>query len=310
MIPAIVILLWTLIPLSSEFFTLSVRQGLFLFWLSPFLWLPKIPSRLCYAALLTSCVGNLLSLPFLQWCALPLSLLSFTSIPLSALPWAFSTLLWTPKIFWSFSILTPFSPAFSFILISLSFLGCRTKKTSTAYQASFGFFFLILVTLVWEQIPLKQAPLHYHDGVEVPLTAYEKKIFKQIALKKRKIEHAGNTYLVTILDGTNNRSAIHDPLTCMWGMGWQPIEQKRIPTPKGTLAWAKLGSENRTKEMIFWYTDTDSHFHSRWQYLFKTSLRRLTRGYSGTEPLLITIQPISCSTCPPELWQHHPLLLL
>lgn len=116
------------------------------------------------------------------------------------------------------------------------------------------------------------------------------------ALAVKNIYQIGNQqFLVFVLDGTTNRQAVHDPMHCFHSGGWTLEESTHLPMAKGVATELKIIQPNRETEVLFWYSDGKRQHLSPFTYWVRSTLRRLTLGYSGEEQVLIVVQKLSPS---------------
>ena len=160
----------------------------------------------------------------------------------------------------------------------------------------------LLMTMLWQFVKLEdgeqklaQLPLvgPYVDGKNLPLNAAEISFFKEARLLKRYYRIGSQMMFVTVIDGTRNRSAVHDPYYCFKGRGWQIHSQQSYPLDRGTASIVHLQKQNGMRgEAMFWFTDGEVQYNSPIRYWIQTTLRRITFGYYSKEPLLVALQPV------------------
>lgn len=160
---------------------------------------------------------------------------------------------------------------------------------------------LIPLGLVWQFYPLPDSSIRMNQlplkgegffGMNLPLTEFERKALPNVGIVKRLYKVGGTSYFVSLLDGTRNRHAVHDPEYCFRGDGWIVLNKTpfKLPHGEGSLFLiTKMGIE---REALVWFSANNIQFPSPMQYWIKTSLRRLTLGRWGEEPLLIIVQPV------------------
>lgn len=158
-----------------------------------------------------------------------------------------------------------------------------------------------LLGCIWSFFPLSNGeaqmqtlPLtgpHFY-GKDLPLSEFEKTQLPNVGILKRLYRVDTQNFLVTVLDGTHNRHAVHDPRYCFRGEGWAIVNEKpfTLPYGEGNLFTLKRGIIER--EALAWFTQGNFQFASPLQFWLLTSLRRLTLGFSGPEPLLVLVQPM------------------
>ncbi len=159
----------------------------------------------------------------------------------------------------------------------------------------------IIVGILWQFIRLPDAdlrirslPLHgnQYSGYDVPLSPSEEDFFKDVNVVKRIYQIGGQSVFLYILDGSHNRHAVHDPTYCFRGSGYEVVSQKPFMLSGGQASLFDLVKGNEKKEALIWFSNGANHFASPFKYWWETTLRRLTLGYSGQEPVLIVIQPL------------------
>jgi hypothetical protein len=173
-----------------------------------------------------------------------------------------------------------------------------SSKTSFLW---IGLVVAIVLGSLWQFFPLKDAqerlraiPLKgaQFSGENVPLSAFEKDFFKKINIMKRVYKVGNQNAFIYGLDGTHNRHLVHDPSYCFRGSGFEIINQESFPVPGGEANLVMLSNGKETKQALYWFSDGASNFMSPMQYWLHTTLRRLTLGGSGDEPVLFMVQPI------------------
>lgn len=164
---------------------------------------------------------------------------------------------------------------------------------------------VIILGLLWQFVPLPNAEARLESlplvgtqfgGKNIPLTDFEKKFFHNVNILKRLYDVDDNYLFILALDGTNNRHIVHDPYYCFKGSGWEIVNEKSIPIPLGNGALVKIRKGDKDKEAMFWFANGTSNYSSPLKYWWEATLRRLTFGYSGPEPVLVIIQPVNHDT--------------
>lgn len=158
----------------------------------------------------------------------------------------------------------------------------------------------VVVSVIWDRIPLGDASARTarlpKQGLgfasrDLPLSEVERGIFGDARVTKRlyRVRHDG--LVITIIDGSRNRHAVHDPTYCFRGAGWSIEARSSLPIPGGEAAWMRLRRGQETREAVFWITDGRTRHASTARGWAQTVLRRLTLGASGPEPVLVILQP-------------------
>jgi uncharacterized protein DUF3485 len=166
-------------------------------------------------------------------------------------------------------------------------------------------FFAVALGLLWQFYPLQDAKARLNEfplagagfvGNDVPLNDFEATAFNNVNVLKRIYRINNENYLLTVLDGTHNRHVVHDPYYCFTGSGWEIQKQKEFNLANGTAEELILSRGTKHRTALFWFSDGKSAFRSPLEYWWKATLRRLTFGKSGQEPVLIMVQPLDSIT--------------
>lgn len=157
--------------------------------------------------------------------------------------------------------------------------------------------FAVLVTLIWPTLPmvagvdrLSSIPMSGPDfeSREVPLEEHEIRFLDGAQAIQRIIKPRGGSKLsMSVIDGSGNRHAVHDPSYCFAGGGWKMTEQREIPLSSGKGLLMSLHKDGQTMEAMWFFDDGNQQFTSSITYWLRASLRRATRGLSGPEPVLV-----------------------
>ncbi len=164
---------------------------------------------------------------------------------------------------------------------------------------------VIVLGIVWENVDLPDASNRLERipmeglgfaGKDLELSEVEEEIFGGANVLNRLYVASGAQYLLTVIDGSNDRHAVHDPMYCFKGAGWgiQSVKEKAMTGGVGKVL--KLERDDTTAEALIWYSDGHKKFASPWEYWWSATLRRITLGKSGAEPVLIILQPANGGT--------------
>ena len=162
-------------------------------------------------------------------------------------------------------------------------------------------FFTIVLGSVWQFYPLSNADTRLEHiayigpgftSQDIPLNETEKKMFKNVGVVKRLYMINGQLFFLTVLDGTNNRHIVHDPAYCFRGGGWEIQKSEQFPLQNGAANLVEIKKGSEIKSALYWFSDGKNSFTSPWKYWWDATLRRISLGYSGDEPILIMIQPL------------------
>lgn len=172
---------------------------------------------------------------------------------------------------------------------------------STSSLLWIGLAFAIALGALWQFYPLPDAkprlealPLNgpRFSAINAPLSPFEKTFFMKIDLLKRVYTFDQEKAFIYVLDGTHDRHLVHDPFYCFRGAGWEKLSQETFPIPDGHANLVRLTKNGHIKNTLYWFSDGQTAYTSPLRYWWETTLRRLTLGKSGNEPVLIVIQPL------------------
>lgn len=179
----------------------------------------------------------------------------------------------------------------------------------------------VCLGLLWQYAPLKDAkerlkafPLSGPSfaGQDLPLGGWEVDFFKNVNVMKRVYRVGDQTLFITALDGTRNRHVVHDPLYCFRGSGYEVISQTSMPLPsgKGSVGVVRLAKDGKEQDAMYWFSNGRDTYDKPLRYWWQATIRRLTLGLSGEEPILIVVQPLDNSPLDPkEVVHFFPQLL-
>jgi hypothetical protein len=180
----------------------------------------------------------------------------------------------------------------------------------------FTLVFACALGITWQYFPLENASARIRPvlaklgGEELPKIGWEASFFKDVDLYKRLFQNGDTTICIFIIDATRNRHVVHDPLFCYQGSGWKVTGSQEWPLPKGKGMIVSLERDGVTKKFGYWFSDGKECYNSFFRYWLTCSLRRMTLGLTGAEPVLITIDVSGNAPCN---WQailaEHPALL-
>ena len=161
---------------------------------------------------------------------------------------------------------------------------------------------LVLLSLAWRWIPAPGSPDRWkllpRAGLgfvsrEVPLTPVETEVYRHTEAVKRLYQAGTDRFVLTAVDGSRDRHAVHEPLYCFRGDGWQVVSAQTLPVPGGCARRLNLTRAGRHTEVVFWFTDGRERHASAGRAWWRHLLSRLTLGSLGGEPALVLLQPAS-----------------
>lgn len=168
------------------------------------------------------------------------------------------------------------------------------------------------LVLIWELAPLPDAQARLarlpaaglgYSSVEVPLTEAEKQIFGKARALKRLYTFRRTQVLATVIDGSRNRHAVHDPTYCFVGDGWRIVRRRKMLIPGGEAMRLDLKKGDTQREAVYWYTDGRTRFVSPLRCWLQAGFRRLTLGWGAEEPVLVILQQTDAGPVP---WDSLP----
>jgi len=180
-----------------------------------------------------------------------------------------------------------------------------------------AFAIAVVVMVVWPMIPLKTAEDRLKaipvsgpgfNAREVPLGDADRKLLGEASAVCDLISlNDGSRLMLTVIDGTRNRHAVHDPFYCFAGAGWKIEEKKVVDLQSGEGFFLTISKEGKRAEALCFYDDGTRQYSAPLQYWLRTSWRRVSLGASGAEPVLVM-----CRTFPGEHadWAHVRHMIL
>lgn len=159
---------------------------------------------------------------------------------------------------------------------------------------------MIGLSLLWKWMPAQVSVGRLCDlptagfgfaGRDLPLTETEARIYRRAEVVKRFYQAGGQPFILTAVDGAHDRHAVHDPIYCLRGDGWQVVREQIVPVPGGRATLLSLARSGRHTEVVFWFTDRRERHSSAWRAWWLSLLHRVSFGQSGCEPALVLLQP-------------------
>lgn len=160
----------------------------------------------------------------------------------------------------------------------------------------------VVLALVWQLAPVTDASNRLAAlpanglGVssrDLALSEVEQTVFSRARTLKRLYKVGGQMFILQVIDASRDRHAIHDPLYCFRGAGWEVASTRELAVPGGSAQLLSLRRKADSAEAVYWISDGKVRHASAVRYRWQTALRRLTFGNSGAEPVLIILQPFN-----------------
>ncbi|HOS96400.1 MAG TPA: exosortase-associated EpsI family protein [Deltaproteobacteria bacterium] len=127
-------------------------------------------------------------------------------------------------------------------------------------------------------------------GSDLPLNESELSLYKKAEVVKRCYRVGRNRFMLIAIDGARNRHAVHDPQYCFRGAGWTVQGRERFPIEGGEAVLLHLEKGDARQDVAYWFSDGRRRHGSVVRYWLQATLRRMTLGRSGREPILVMIQ--------------------
>jgi hypothetical protein len=158
---------------------------------------------------------------------------------------------------------------------------------------------VMLASLVWRFVPLSTADARLAlvtagpgQRLQVqPLAPWETDYFGRAHAVRWLAADRLSAMIVTVVDGSGNRRAVHDPGFCFRGAGWTVVTEAPLALPHGEARRVVLRRGADELEAVYWFSDGRRAYSSPARYWFDTTWRRLTFGRSGAEPVLVLVVP-------------------
>jgi hypothetical protein len=164
---------------------------------------------------------------------------------------------------------------------------------------------VMILSLLWEVVPrpdasarldrLPVAGFHLFSK-DMPLNPVEADIYHGANVRKRIYQAGHEKFILLAIDGTHDRHAVHDPLYCFRGGGWTVGSDRLMPIPGGVARRLDLTKNGGTVEVMYWISDNRTRHASALRAWWQSTLRRLTFGFSGEEPVIFILQPLPGTT--------------
>ena len=207
------------------------------------------PQRMAMFVLGVGCgaVGNVASLHVLQHVGLALALAGWLGMGWGVLLWLMTAVCWMPGVrLGSRSTLAaerraagPNAPGVHGRWLTDQVSPCRASRSATdeirklgctgrgacrEFRSPIG-----ALTGAEERLAAMQIRGDGFDSRGVALAATESKSLGAAIAVRRLYRFGEHRVLATVIDGTHNRHAIHDPLYCFTGAGWRITKDERLP---------------------------------------------------------------------------------
>jgi len=127
-------------------------------------------------------------------------------------------------------------------------------------------------------------------SIDIPLSVSELSLYTRAEVVKRYYQLGKDRFMLIAIDGAKNRHAVHDPMYCFQGAGWKIAKKDMVPIENGEARLLFLEKDGSYREAAYWFSDGKKRHTSVVRYWIQATLRRITMGRSGKEPILIMLQ--------------------
>ncbi len=156
-----------------------------------------------------------------------------------------------------------------------------------------------VLALVWKSAPLDDAQERIkvigaggpQKLTNLELAPWEVEFFGDAKAARWLATGSSAAVIVTVVDGSGNRRAVHDPGYCFRGAGWTVERETPLLLPHGKAVRVDLRRDTETLEAVYWFSDGRQAYTSPTRYWWESTLRRLTLGASGPESVLVLLVP-------------------
>ena len=131
----------------------------------------------------------------------------------------------------------------------------------------------------------------FYRSQPIELTDAEAKHLAKATVAKRRYALPCGRFDLLAIDGADDRHAVHDPTFCHRGAGWVVANRQTLPLKNGQAALVQYNRGRESTQCVYWFTNGISQKPDAWWYWAQATLRRLTGGQSGREPVLVVLQP-------------------
>ena len=159
---------------------------------------------------------------------------------------------------------------------------------------------VVLLSLFWDRVPARGAGNRFgalpasgfqFASRDLPLNEVEKQVYHQAEVVKRLYQVGSQRFVLTAIDASRNRHAVHDPLYCFRGAGWQVARRQTLPVVGGAAELLSLSRADRHTEVVFWFTNARERHTSAGRAWWMSFMSRLSFGKYGDDAALILLQP-------------------
>ena len=93
-------------------------------------------------------------------------------------------------------------------------------------------------------------------GRALEISESEQQLLGGAHAEKRLYLIDGEAWVFTMIDGSGNRHAVHDPMYCFVGDGWNVFDKQDASLPRGEGRHVKLNKAEKKLEVLYWFSTT------------------------------------------------------
>lgn len=261
------------------------------------------------AALLTTLAGQVGRVNAIEHFAVLLACGGLLKCSVRSLVWMCAGACWLPAFGWL--VMTSAPNQVLTARVALAFVGAGFVLAPLAERDAISLFAVkrgifasgiiaaILLGTLWRFVPLQGAEERLlrmpakGPGVaswNVPLKPEERQLLGVGLAVRRLYQVDDQKLLVSVVDGTLNRHAVHDPVYCFLGAGYRVVDNQQVEIQGGSARVLNIERAGRRSKIVYWFSDGEQRYTSIMQYWLRSTLRRATFGAAGPEPVLVIVQ--------------------
>lgn len=154
----------------------------------------------------------------------------------------------------------------------------------------------VLLGISWKLFPVPESAFHvedvprkglYFQSTDIPLSRAEVAALGEAEAIKRLYHFHGEPFVVTVIDGTKNRAAVHDVALCLRGAAGKIVHSESLSLSRGT---AHLYRSEEGEEILSWYSSPRKQHGSFFQYRLSAAIHRLSFGKLGDDSYHVIVQ--------------------
>lgn len=159
---------------------------------------------------------------------------------------------------------------------------------------------MVIIGLLWDQLPAHRSsgrfatlPAHGNGFISknLPLNESETQVYRDAEVVKRIYRSGDQSFILTAIDSSRNRHAVHDPAYCFTGAGWHILREQALAVPGGAAKMLSLSRSGRQVEIVYWFTNVSEKHTSASHAWWSGMVNRLSFGQCGSSTVLVVLQP-------------------